>query len=238
MSLWSDFRTNDRRPIHKWTHYFPAYEHHLARFVNQSVTLLEIGCGWGGSLQMWKSFLGPFAQVVGVDIMPAASRFAELQIEIRIGNQSDPAFLDKLVDEYGPFDVVVDDGSHMMSDVCASFAALYEQTTGVYMVEDLHTAYWDDFEGGLGREGTFIELFKGLVDELHAEYTNGALAPTAFTTSTMSMHVYDSLLVFEKGRHVHKQAVVSGHRSLYQQTGSKPWRRLPRSMKGPSAPAE
>jgi hypothetical protein len=30
MSLWSEFLTNDGRKIHKWTHYFPIYEQHLA----------------------------------------------------------------------------------------------------------------------------------------------------------------------------------------------------------------
>jgi hypothetical protein len=38
----------------------------------------------------------------------------------------------------------------------------------VYLVEDLHTAYWDEFGGGLKKEGTFIEFCKGLIDELNA----------------------------------------------------------------------
>lgn len=206
MSLWSDFLEHADRPAWKWTHYMAAYERHLARYVNQSVTLLEIGCGQGGSLQLWKKYLGPFAQIVGVDIDPACEKFAESQIEVWIGDQSDSTFLDALVEEFGPFDVVIDDGSHVTSDVVASFEALYPHTTGIYAVEDLHTAYWEPFEGGLGRDDTFIERFKRLVDELHAGYTHGALAPTRFTETTLSMHVYDSLVVFEKGKHVHKHA--------------------------------
>ena len=37
-----------------------------------------------------------------------------------------------------------------MKHMAASFKHLYPQMTpaGVYAVEDLHTCYWDDYEGG------------------------------------------------------------------------------------------
>src|SRR5207244_13572625 len=120
MSLWSDFLEQADRPAWKWTHYMAAYERHLARYVNQSVTLLEIGCGQGGSLQLWKKYLGPFAQIVGVDIDPACEKFAESQIEIRIGDQSDSTFLGALVEECDPLDVVLDYGTQLTSDGVAA----------------------------------------------------------------------------------------------------------------------
>jgi hypothetical protein len=52
MNLWQDFKTNDQKLIHKWMHYFPIYERHLAPFRNRTITLLEIGVFKGGSLQM------------------------------------------------------------------------------------------------------------------------------------------------------------------------------------------
>jgi SAM-dependent methyltransferase len=222
MSLWSDFVNHTGRPAWKWTHYFPAYERHFGRFVNQPVTLLEIGCGQGGSLQLWRKYFGPFAQIVGVDIDPRCAEFAESQIEVRIGDQSDRAFLDSLIREFGSFDIVIDDGGHVMSHILTSFEALYPRTNAVYLIEDLHTAYWDEFEGGLRRPGTVIERLKELVDELHAAYTNGAVPRTEFSETTLSMHLYDSLVVFEKGRHVHKHALTypTSDRS------SSPWRRL------------
>src|SRR5437588_378242 len=101
MSLWTEFLDHKGRRAWKWTQYFPAYERHLARYVNEPVTLLEIGCGQGGSLQIWKKYLGPLARIVGVDIVPACARFAEPQIEIRIGDQSDRTFLEALAAEFG-----------------------------------------------------------------------------------------------------------------------------------------
>ncbi|MBV9528793.1 class I SAM-dependent methyltransferase [Sphingomonas sp.] len=202
MSLWESFQGNTGRTIHKWKHYFPAYERHFARFVNQPITFLEIGVGQGGSLQMWKRYFGPHARIVGIDIQPGCKAFEEDQIEIRIGSQGDPQFLAALVAEFGPFDVILDDGSHRMDDVNASFAFLYPRMgkAGVYMVEDLHTAYDAGHGGGLRREGSFIETCKRLIDELNADWINPAELPgTDFTRNTLSMHFYDSIAVFERG---------------------------------------
>jgi hypothetical protein len=203
MTLWADFLNNNKRLIHKWKHYFPIYERHFRRFVNLDVTLIEIGCGAGGSLQMWKRFLGPHATIVGIDNEPQCRAYEEDQISVRIGNQADARFLDEVFTEFGAPDIVIDDGSHRQSDIRASFAALYPRLAknGIYLVEDLHTAYWPEYGGAFGKTGSFIEDCKALIDLLNAEHTRGALAPTEFTGSTQSIHFYDSVAVFEKGRH-------------------------------------
>jgi SAM-dependent methyltransferase len=214
MSLWAEFLTNRDRSIHKWTHYFPIYETHFRRYVNRPMTFIEIGCGAGGSLQLWKRYFGPFAQIVGVDINEACKAFEEDQIAVRIGDQSDPAFLDNVLAEFGLADIILDDGSHIMQHIAASFRHLYPHMspTGVYVVEDLHTAYWPEYEGGLGRAGSFIEVCKTLIDELNADHTRSALPPTEFTRSTISVHFYDSVVVFERGRHLGKHAPQIGGR--------------------------
>jgi hypothetical protein len=208
MTLWSDFLTNDQRSIHKWKHYFPVYERHFGRFVNTDVVFLEIGCGRGGSLQMWKRYLGPHARIVGIDVNSACKSYEEDQIAVRIGSQADKAFLLGVCTEFGAPDIVLDDGSHKMSHIQASFDVLYPRVSrnGVYVVEDLHTAYWSQYEGGLKRVGSFIETCKDLIDALNADLTRGALAPSDFTSSTLSIHFYNSMVVFERGRHTRKFA--------------------------------
>ena len=212
LNLWSSFLTNDGRLIHKWKHYFPIYERHFRDFVYKPVTFIEIGCGRGGSLQMWKRYFGPHARIVGIDILPECKEFEEDQIEIRIGAQQDRQFLENVIAEFGAPDIVLDDGSHVMSHVIASFQFLYPRVAknGVYMVEDLHTAYWEEYEGGLRKPATFIELSKNLLDELNADHSRGALVPTEFTQTTLSMHFYDSVVVFEKGLHTRKWAPQTG----------------------------
>ena len=130
------------------------------------------------------------------------------QIEIRIGPQQDTRFLQTVIDEFGQPDVVLDDGSHMMSHVVKTFEFLYPRVAknGIYMVTNLHTSYWEEYEGGFRRLGTFIELCKGMLDELNADHTRDAFPPTEFTRTTLAMHFYDSVAVFERGTHTKKWA--------------------------------
>ena len=195
--LYHDFLTNNNKLITKWVHYFPIYERHMRKFVNQSVNFWEIGIYRGGSLQMWKRYLGPFAKIVGIDINLKCRYHKEDQINICIGDQSDTTFLQAIIDKYGAPDIVLDDGSHFMKHVCASFDFLYGKLSknGVYMVEDLHTSYIDKYGGGLRREGTFVERCKEMIDLINARHCN---LPRSFADSTFSMSIYDSIAVFEK----------------------------------------
>jgi hypothetical protein len=212
MGLWSEFLTNSQRPIHKWTHYLPIYERHFNHLVNRTVTIIEIGVYKGGSLQFWKRYFGPFAVIVGIDIDPACAAIEEDQIAVRIGDQSDPSFLERILQEFGAPDIVIDDGSHKMRDQRVSFAFLYPRMdkNGIYVVEDMHTSYWPEYGGGFLAEGSFIERCKSLIDELNAEHSRGAIPPTNFTKTTMSMHFYDSVAVFERGCHLKKHALLVG----------------------------
>ena len=99
-------------------------------------------------------------------------------------------------------DVVLDDGSHVMDDVNATFTFLYPllKAGAIYMVEDMHTAYSEPYGGGLHKPTSFIERCKALIDELNGYFINGDMT-TDFTRTTVSMHFYDSMVVLKKGRH-------------------------------------
>ena len=212
MNLWADFLTNDARQIWKWKHYFPIYERHFRDFVYKTVTFLEIGVAYGGSLQMWKRYFGPHATIIGIDILPECKACEEDQIAVRIGPQQDTAFLQTVIDEFGAPDIVLDDGSHVMSHMLETFEFLYPKLpkNGVYMVEDLHTAYWEEYGGGYHRAGSFIERSKDLIDELNAEYSRDQFPATEFTRTTLGMHFYDSVVVFERGQTTRKWAPKVG----------------------------
>ena len=201
MSLWSDFLTNQDLLIHKWKHYFPIYERHLERFRNQDVLMLEVGVSHGGSLRMWKRWLGPHARIVGVDIDPRCKALEEPGTEIVIGDQEDRGFLRELRERVGPIDVVIEDGGHTMGQQIATLEELWPAVVpgGVYLAEDLHTSYWDEFGGGHRKPGTFIEYAKDLVDDMHAWHTRErGHPPTDWTRTIAGMHVYDSVIVFDK----------------------------------------
>jgi hypothetical protein len=150
---------------------------------------------------MWKRFFGPLATIVGIDINPECKAHEEDGIHIRIGDQSDPSFLSKLIEEFGPFDIVLDDGSHQMEHIKKTFDYLYSKITknGIYIVEDLHTAYWSEYGGSLDNPDSFINLSKNFVDDLNAYHSRGALAPSFMTDSTFGISFYDSVVVFQRG---------------------------------------
>jgi SAM-dependent methyltransferase len=207
-SLHQIFLSNGDNTIHKWLHYFDIYERHFARFVDRAPSILEIGVAGGGSLRMWREYFGPGAKIVGLDVNPACRQHAADGIEVFIGSQDDPAVLDEIAGKY-EFDIVIDDGSHMMDHLNFTFTHLYDRVKphGVYLAEDLHTCYWPRFGGGLRRQKSFLERVKGLVDELNAVHTRGALPPTRFTATTASITIYDSIVVFEKAPQGTRQMV-------------------------------
>lgn len=201
MALWQDFKTNDKKLIHKWMHYFPIYEKFLNRFCNTTVTIIEIGVSKGGSLQMWERYLGPMATVIGIDIDPKCKKHEETNIHVRIGDQGNKEFLKEIIDEFGVPDIVIDDGSHVMKDVIASFEFLYPRLSknGVYLVEDMHTAYWSEYGGGGKDDDNFIQYSKKLVDDINAHHSRGSVKPNFITDNTFGMYFFDSVVLFERG---------------------------------------
>jgi hypothetical protein len=212
MSLWQDFLTNQGKIIDKWPHYFPAYERHFSPWRNKSLTFLEIGVFKGGSLHMWQRFFGPLAKIVGIDIEPSCKKHEGPGVFVRIGDQGDHAFLNKVLEEFGVPDVVLDDGSHKMEHVKKSFEFLYPKLpkNGVYMVEDLHTAYWEEYGGGVNAPGSFINIAKGFIDRLNADHSRGAVPPDEITRNTRSVSFYDSMVVLEKGDVFRKEPFRTG----------------------------
>lgn len=205
------FLANGGKPINKWAHYFDIYEHHLARFRDASPVMLEIGVGGGGSLAMWKAYFGPGATILGLDIREKCNAHEGEGVEVFIGDQSDPSVIAAIIAKHPRIDIVLDDGSHQMADMGASFDLLYPSVspTGVYILEDMHTCYWEEFGGGLRHPASFMERVKGYPDEINAAHSRGAAAVTDFTRSTWSISVYDSIVVFEKRPQGHRQPIIT-----------------------------
>ncbi len=89
---------------HKWLGYFQTYDREFGRYHGKSPRVLEIGVYRGASLQLWRRFFGDGATIVGIDIDESCTAFnaPEHDIHVEIGDQSDPVFLQSVVDKYGP----------------------------------------------------------------------------------------------------------------------------------------
>lgn len=194
------FAGNAGPEVHKWHHYIPIYDRHLSRFRGTPVRFLEIGVSKGGSLEMWRCYLGDAAVICGIDIKPACAALDGRAGMVRVGSQDDPAFLDRVVEEMGGLDVVLDDGSHRMAHVRASLAHLFPRlaTGGAYLIEDLHAAYWERYGGGLDAPANFFNEVRSIVDDMHRWYHDGPREGRGTGDLVSGLHVYDSVVVLDK----------------------------------------
>ena len=204
------FFANERQIVHKWLHYLPIYDQLLEPYAGSKVKMLEIGVCKGGSLGLWRKFLGKEAVIFGVDIDPACAAFDGDYARVRIGSQDDPNFLRGVAAEMGGIDVVLDDGSHVGKHQRVSFNALFPLLNegGLYIIEDLHTAYWPLFGGGLKRRGTAIEFLKAKVDEIHRHYRAKGLNTDASMSSIESIQFFDSIAVVRKRKQLPRYHVM------------------------------
>ncbi|MBV8069773.1 MAG: hypothetical protein JO270_07715, partial [Acidobacteriaceae bacterium] len=92
-------------------------------------------------------------------------------IHVVVGDATHPETVEQLFSGE-LFDIVVDDGSHVSSDIIAAFFTCFPHVSpgGVYLVEDLHTSYWPTHGGGLRRPCSAMEFLKSLTDTLNADH--------------------------------------------------------------------
>lgn len=206
--LWDIYK--DEPLSGKWWHYIEIYQELLEDLRDRPIKLLEIGVYRGGSMRMWKKYLHPDSIVVGIDAVDNVEIELGNGIHFREGDQADKDFLAGVVAEFGPFDVIVDDGSHISSDQTDSFIALFGdglKEGGLYIVEDTHTSYWEDY---VKRKRSFIDTCIQLIHLIHAVYFN-APSPRFFAEEVEerdpvdfyeawihSIQFFDSIVVFEK----------------------------------------
>jgi len=126
----------------KGVNYIHLYEKYFQPFRNKHIRLLEIGVYGGGSLRMWKHYFSN-AKIYGLDIDPGCKQHEEDRISVEIGSQGDESVLEKVWQNCGELDIVIDDGSHVNKHILASFNYFFDKLKpgGIYVIEDLGCSY-------------------------------------------------------------------------------------------------
>lgn len=147
--------------------------------LKEPIVLLELGIDKGGSLLMWRNWF-PKSLIVGLDISAPGEKalhlLGEHDIHIALGCQGNTGLLGRLCEEFGPFDVIIDDCSHRGDLTRESFWFLFDHLKrgGLYCIEDWGTGYWDcpPYDGcrreGPGHVAGMVGFIKELVDEVGA----------------------------------------------------------------------
>lgn len=193
--------------------YTSIYDKYLNGFRDKYSNILEIGVLNGASLKMWEEYF-PNADIYGIDINIECKQYENERIKVLIGGQSDEDFINReIVSKNVVFDLIIDDGSHLSPHQIASFNLLFKQlkSGSYYIVEDVCCSYWESHGGSYRKNGTAIEFFKGLVDDINFNGFKGELYDrrreyllaykhdlTEYEKHIKSIHFYNSTIIIEK----------------------------------------
>jgi hypothetical protein len=164
------------------------------------------GYGWstvgGESLAMWAEYF-PHGKIVGLDVVAKRLKL-DPRITVLQGAQDDAALLASVCAVHGPFDIVIDDGSHVPKHVCASFDALFPHLKdgGLYVIEDVQTTFWPMFGGSPVDGGATMALGATLLRWLNHAEISVALPgsePPPIARIIKSVRAFHNLIVVEKG---------------------------------------
>lgn len=122
--------------------YLEFYELYFQVLREEPITILEIGVLNGASLRTWQEYF-PKAKIIGADIVQGSKRFESDRIAIEMMDQSNIEDITRVAVKHGPFDIVIEDGSHKWEHQITSIKTLFPfvRDGGIYIVEDLQTNY-------------------------------------------------------------------------------------------------
>ncbi len=152
----------------KWESYLHVYWEELQHIQNSSADILEIGIQNGGSLEIWAKFFPKVNKIFGYDNDPKCGslKFDDPRIKVFVGDASSKDSAVTIQKFSSNLGLVIDDGSHKSSNIIRSFLLFFPQLNpgGIFIIEDLHASYWEDWEGGLSAPNSSMQFLKLLSD--------------------------------------------------------------------------
>ncbi|MBE7942570.1 MULTISPECIES: glycosyltransferase [Ramlibacter] len=176
----------------KWSIYLDLYDRILSAWRTKPVELLEIGIQNGGSLDIWARYFESGKKFVGCDINPSCALlvYRDPRISVVVGDANRDETEASISTISERFDIIIDDGSHTLSDVVRSFLRYWPRLRygGVFAIEDLHCSYWQEYEGGVHHPWSSINFLKLLVDLVNHEHWGLTSARLKLIQSFLSRH--------------------------------------------------
>ena len=158
----------------RWSLYLSEYDRLFSAYRDRPIRMLEIGIQNGGSLEIWSKFFPNAERIVGCDINPACAmlRFEDSRVAVVVGDANTEENKQKILSHSSNFDLIIDDGSHQSHDIVRLFAHYFAHLNdgGIFVAEDLHCSYWQEFQGGLFYPYSSIAFFKRLADVVNHEH--------------------------------------------------------------------
>ena len=158
----------------KWSSYLVEYDRLFNPYRNQPINLLEIGIQNGGSIEIWATYFEKAKNIIGCDINPDCEslKYDDPRISVVVGDANSTETYQEITKIHKEFDLIIDDGSHTSGDIIKSFIRYFSsiRNGGLFIAEDLHCSYWQQYEGGLYDPYSAISFFKLLTDAINHEH--------------------------------------------------------------------
>jgi len=205
----SSFTSFSKSPFYSLKHsnYFDIYDKLLTKFIGKEMTFVEIGILDGGSLFMWRDFLGENARIIGIDLNPEAIKWRDYGFEIFIGDQSDSEFWVNFFAEVGSINVLLDDGGHRNDQqIITTRAALPNIIDGgLIIIEDTQTSFmkFESFQ-----KYSFVNYLNGKIKSLMARSSELDFKRDIFSQSVHSIEFFTGICVL----HVNQSLSGLAHR--------------------------
>ena len=210
----------------KWASYLPYYDQLFAPLQEQPITLLEIGVQNGGSLETWSHYFNNATLLIGCDIDAkcAELRYADARINIVVGDANSGGTYQKILELSPQFDIVIDDGSHKSMDIINSFINYFPRLSpgGVFVVEDAHCLFMDEFGGGVLNDFNAYAFFKRLTDIINYQFWKNDVSINNYLRTFFDLHSTPTFILdgwiesieFRNSIITIKKALKSGHEKL------------------------
>ena len=174
MKLLKDLYQNHFGKVtHKWSIYFDQYEEKLSPYKKFPVKLFEIGIENGGSLEIFSKYFSNAELFLGCDIQPKCGEliYDKSNIKVLVGDVNEEKTKSEII-KHSKFDIIIDDGSHGSVDIVKAFCNYfnYLKDDGLFIIEDLHCSYWEEWGGGIFYPLSSINFFKRLIDIINYEH--------------------------------------------------------------------
>ena len=159
------------------------YERHFAHLQDAAINVLEVGTYYGASVRMWHEWFSQ-AHITGIDINPYGEYPESPRVRVVQGD----------VKTWAPeveFHVIVDDGSHLPTDIILAFERLWPVLApgGYYAIEDWHVQWDSDWQGDARTGSRAVGLVHELIDHVLRE---------DFRRECDEVHVYPQLSILRK----------------------------------------
>lgn len=183
----------------KWSSYLDYYDDVFLSKKDHAVNLLEIGIQNGGSLETWAEYFSNARNIIGCDIDDncRSLKFSDPRIKLIVADINTVYTYQEINKHCNNLDIVIDDGSHRSVDILSSFVTFFEMLNpgGIYIVEDTHTLYWQDWGGEKTNKYNAYIFFKKMIDIINHQFWDAETSIPEFFSDFFNPHRTPSFIL-------------------------------------------